>query len=122
MDPHNYSRKPVPSLRRDFPLLDHLNLLPPLNVLAKPILQASSASSSIRPSWPHGIVLAEAGYGNSAGISVGLRQRGRRWAVGVQPAQNVYPADVTLYLPAILRWGAPPGMQMPLCRACRSCR
>jgi SRSO17 transposase len=47
-----------------------------------------------------GIVLADAGYGSSAGFRAGLTQRGLRWAVGVQPTQKVYPADVTLDMPA----------------------
>ena len=47
-----------------------------------------------------GMVLADAGYGSSADFRVGLTQRGLRWAVGVQPTQKVYPADVTLDMPA----------------------
>jgi SRSO17 transposase len=47
-----------------------------------------------------GMVLADAGYGSSAGFRTGLTQRGLRWAVGVQPTQKVYPADVTLDMPA----------------------
>ncbi|RYD92940.1 MAG: IS701 family transposase, partial [Sphingobacteriales bacterium] len=43
-----------------------------------------------------GTVLADAGYGSSAGFRAGLTQRGLRWAVGVQPTQKVYPADVEL--------------------------
>ena len=47
-----------------------------------------------------GIVLADAGYGSSAEFRAGLTQRGLRWAVGVQPTQKVYPADVTFDMPA----------------------
>jgi SRSO17 transposase len=47
-----------------------------------------------------GMVLADAGYGSSAGFRAGLTQRGLRWAVGVQPTQKVYPADVELRVPA----------------------
>ena len=47
-----------------------------------------------------GIVLADAGYGSSAELSRRTTQRGLRWAVGVQPTQKVYPADVTLNMPA----------------------
>ena len=43
-----------------------------------------------------GTVLADAGYGSSADFRAGLTQRGLRWAVGVQPTQKVYPADVEL--------------------------
>ena len=45
-------------------------------------------------------VLADAGYGSSAAFRAGLTQRGLRWAVGVQPTQKVYPADVRLDMPA----------------------
>ena len=54
-----------------------------------------------------GIVLAYAGYGSSAGFRAGLTQRGLRWAVGVQPTQKVYPADVTLDMPANPAVGRP---------------
>jgi SRSO17 transposase len=47
-----------------------------------------------------GMVLADAGYGSSAGFRAGLTQRGLRWAVGVQPTQKVYRADVRLDVPA----------------------
>jgi SRSO17 transposase len=47
-----------------------------------------------------GTVLADAGYGSSAKFRAGLTLRGLRWAVGVQPTQKVYPADVTLDMPA----------------------
>ncbi|GAC1532499.1 MAG: IS701-like element ISBj9 family transposase [Ramlibacter sp.] len=43
-----------------------------------------------------GMVLADAGYGSSAAFRAGLSARGLRWAVGVQPTQKVYPADVEL--------------------------
>ena len=47
-----------------------------------------------------GIVLADAGYGSSANFRAGLTQRRLQWAVGVQPTQKVYPADVMLDMPA----------------------
>jgi SRSO17 transposase len=47
-----------------------------------------------------GMVLADAGYGSSADFRAGLTQRGLRWAVGVQPTQKVYPADVELSVQA----------------------
>jgi SRSO17 transposase len=52
-------------------------------------------------------VLADAGYGSSADFRAGLTQRGLRWAVGVQPTQKVYPADVTLDMPANAPVGRP---------------
>ncbi|MDB5743139.1 MAG: putative transposase [Polaromonas sp.] len=53
------------------------------------------------------MVLADAGYGSSAGFRAGLTQRGLRWAVGVQPTQKVYPADVRLDVPADPSVGRP---------------
>ena len=46
-----------------------------------------------------GCVLADAGYGNSAGFRHGLSQRGLLWAVGILPTQKVYSADVQLVPP-----------------------
>jgi SRSO17 transposase len=43
-----------------------------------------------------GCVLADAEYGKAAAFRHGLRERKLRWAVGVMPAQPVYPADVRL--------------------------
>ena len=54
-----------------------------------------------------GVVLADAGYGSSAGFRAGLTQRGLLWAVGVQPTQKVYPADVQLKVPAQVSGGRP---------------
>lgn len=54
-----------------------------------------------------GMVLADAGYGSSAGFRAGLTQRGLRWAVGVQPTQRIYPADVQLNVPANPAVGRP---------------
>ena len=44
-----------------------------------------------------GMVLAD---GSSADFRAGLTQRGLRWAMGVQPTQKVYPADVELSMQA----------------------
>jgi SRSO17 transposase len=43
-----------------------------------------------------GCVLTDAEYGKAAAFRHGLSERHLRWAVGVMPAQQVYPADVTL--------------------------
>ena len=53
------------------------------------------------------MVLADAGYGSSAGFRAGLTQRALRWAVGVQPTQKVYPADVMLDIPTNPAVGRP---------------
>src|SRR5690348_6987463 len=46
-----------------------------------------------------GHVLADAEYGRAAGFRAGLAERRLAYAVGILPAQQVYPADVTLALP-----------------------
>lgn len=60
-----------------------------------------------------GTVLADAGYGSSADFRAGLTQRGLRWAVGVQPTQNVYPADVVLSVQANPGAGRPAKYPQP---------
>jgi SRSO17 transposase len=63
-----------------------------------------------------GMVVADAGYGSSAAFRAGLTQRGLLWAVGVQPMQTVYPADVTLRVaanPAVGRPAKYPCVSMP---------
>lgn len=52
-------------------------------------------------------VLADAGYGNSAGFRHGLSERGLLWAVGILPTQKVYPADVQLAPPVQPPTGRP---------------
>ena len=46
-----------------------------------------------------GCVLADAGYGISATFRQALSARGLTWAVGIPRIQNVYPPDVTTYIP-----------------------
>ncbi len=46
-----------------------------------------------------GAVLADAGYGNSAGFRHALSARGLTWAVGIPRIQKVYPRDVALFMP-----------------------
>src|SRR5918911_322046 len=43
-----------------------------------------------------GCVLADAEYGKAAAFRQGLSERKLRWAVGIMPAQQVYPIAVTL--------------------------
>jgi SRSO17 transposase len=54
-----------------------------------------------------GIVLADAGFGSSAAFRAALTERGLLWAVGVLPAQLVYPADVELIGPTKSAMGRP---------------
>jgi SRSO17 transposase len=43
-----------------------------------------------------GCVLGDAEYGKAAAFRRGLSERGLTWALGILPAQKVFPADVTL--------------------------
>jgi SRSO17 transposase len=54
-----------------------------------------------------GCVLADAEYGKAAEFRAGLVERRLAHAVGVPPAQKVYPADVTLAYPARKATGRP---------------
>ncbi|HEX6011178.1 MAG TPA: IS701 family transposase [Geminicoccaceae bacterium] len=54
-----------------------------------------------------GCVLADAEYGKAAAFRAGLAERRLAYAVGVLPAQKVYPADVTLSYPARKPTGRP---------------
>lgn len=54
-----------------------------------------------------GCVLADAGYGSSAGFRQGLASRGLLYAVGILPTQKVYPADVKLTMPGPKSTGRP---------------
>jgi hypothetical protein len=47
-----------------------------------------------------GIVLADAGYGMSAGFRRGLGQRGQRWALGIPRNPKVYSPGVQLVAPS----------------------
>jgi SRSO17 transposase len=60
-----------------------------------------------------GCVLADAEYGKAAGFRRGLSERRLPWAVGVLPAQKVYPADVTLARPERKATGRPPKHPVP---------
>jgi len=54
-----------------------------------------------------GCVLADAEYGKAAEFRRGLGERGLPWAVGILPAQKVYPADVALTCPERKATGRP---------------
>ncbi len=54
-----------------------------------------------------GSVLADAEYGKAAEFRHGLAERRLAYAVGILPAQKVYPADVTLAFPARRPAGRP---------------
>ena len=59
-----------------------------------------------------GCVLADAGYGLSAGFRQALSERGLRWAVGIPKHQKVYPADVAMIFPVAGR-GRPRQRHIP---------
>jgi SRSO17 transposase len=54
-----------------------------------------------------GCVLADAEYGKAAEFRHGLSERSLPWAVGILPAQKVYPAEVTLAYPERKATGRP---------------
>jgi SRSO17 transposase len=54
-----------------------------------------------------GCVLADAEYGKAAEFRAGLAERRLAYAVGILPAQKVYPADVTLSFPERKATGRP---------------
>jgi len=60
-----------------------------------------------------GVVLADAGYGCSAGFRRALSARGLTWAVGVPRIQKVYPSDVQVLPPAAARTGRPSTLPVP---------
>jgi SRSO17 transposase len=60
-----------------------------------------------------GAVLADAEYGKTAGFRAGLAERHLAYAVGILPAQKVYPADVTLAFPARKATGRPRKHPLP---------
>jgi SRSO17 transposase len=60
-----------------------------------------------------GAVLADAEYGKAAEFRHGLAERRLAYAVGILPAQKVYPADVTLAFPARKPAGRPRKHKVP---------
>ncbi len=54
------------------------------------------------------IVLADAGYGNSAAFRQALSERGLRWAVGIQGSTQLYPTNVQLHPAPVPRQGRRP--------------
>lgn len=64
-----------------------------------------------------GEVLADAGYGSCGEFRQGLSGRRLRWTVGILPTQQVYPADVTLRVPAPSGKGRPPQRGAPSVRS-----
>lgn len=65
----------------------------------KPEIALGEIDRLIAAGVQFGTVLADAGYGLSAGFRQGLSQRGLAWAVGIPKHQKVYPVDVDLVFP-----------------------
>lgn len=64
-------------------------------------------------------VTADAEYGKAAAFRQGLSGRRLRYAVGIQPQQFVYAADVELFWPDITSRGDDPeSIRVPPCREC----
>ena len=66
-----------------------------------------------------GCVLGDAEYGEAAEFRRGLSERGLRWAVGILPAQKVFPADVMLAPWPRRATAARPSIRCPRPRASR---
>jgi SRSO17 transposase len=58
-------------------------------------------------------VLADAEYGKVADVRQGLSERGLAWAVGIGPAQTVYPADVVVAPAPVPATGRRPKHSVP---------
>ena len=66
---------------------------------AKPEIALAEMDRLIAAEVRFGTVLADAGYGMSAGFRQALSARGLAWAVGIPRHQKVYPRDVQLVFP-----------------------
>lgn len=62
-------------------------------------------------------MLADAEYGKAADFRQGLSDCGLTWAVGILPAQTVYPADVVIAPAPVLVTGRPPKHPVPSVRS-----
>ena len=60
-----------------------------------------------------GVVLADAEYGKVADFRQNLSDRGLAWAVGIGPAQTVYPAEVVIAPARVRATGRPPKHPVP---------
>ncbi len=119
--------------RGEVPVGVALRLFLPESWAAEPARRAKAgvpAEISGRPKWRIGLdeldrvraagatfggVLADTEYGKAAEFRRGLSERGLTWAVGILPAQKVYPADVTVAPPAVRATaGRPPKRPVPL--------
>ena len=65
-----------------------------------------------------GAVLADAEYGKVADFRRKLSEQGFTWAVGILPAQTVYPVDVVIAPAVRRRTGRPPKHPVPFSRPC----
>jgi SRSO17 transposase len=72
---------------------------------SKPEMALEELQQVMQAGVSFGAVLADAGYGISAPFRQGLSALGLLWAVGIPRIQKVYPADVQLDLPPVIRGG-----------------
>ncbi len=93
-DPARCDRAGVPPARQRF--------------RAKPAIALEEVDRVRAAGVTFGTVLADAGYGRSAGFRRGLSARGLTWAVGVLGAQRVYPPDAAVRPPVRRPRGRPP--------------
>lgn len=71
--------------------------------ISKPDIAIEEIDRIIAAGVRFGCVLADAGYGLSAGFRQALSARNLRWAVGIPRHQKVYAADVALIFPVAVR-------------------
>jgi len=97
-DPNRLARAGVPEDRQAY--------------RTKPEIALSEIDRARSAGVRFGCVLADAGYGLSAGFRQGLSERGLCWAVGIPYEQKVYPADVSMIFP-VARRGRPRMRHIP---------
>lgn len=73
------------------------------NAISKPDIAIEEIDRIMAAGVRFGCVLADAGYGLSAGFRQALSARSLRWAVGIPRHQKVYAADVALIFPVVGR-------------------
>jgi SRSO17 transposase len=90
--PESWSREPERLRRAGVPEVFQVER-------SKPEIALAELDRVIAASVRFGCVVADAGYGISAGFRQGLSARTLLWAVGIPRLQKVYPADVELSWP-----------------------
>ena len=78
----------------------------------KPQIALGQIREALEQDVPHGVVLADAGYGNTTAFREGITALGLTYAVGIQPTTTVWPQGQTPLPPAVpRRRGRPPTLR-----------